>query len=179
MSIRDFMPVLSRGGHNTPEEGACVMEYVSILAGEEFDDFPKCTHPTLARAAQHVNDILEDKHRHLLIPLITKLIGTGELTGQAAFDDWEIDETGNSQRFIGFQSELRGYSEALMRLVNDGFIEFDAANERWSHYATERLDALINSYWDVVTFLRGISRPEEPTLTKNQQKLLLETVSQG
>lgn len=72
----DFMPVLSRGGHSDPSQGACVMEYVSLLAGEEFSDTPACTDPHLAWYARSVNDRLHDRHRHLLVPLITRLIGT-------------------------------------------------------------------------------------------------------
>jgi hypothetical protein len=32
---------LSRGSHSSPEEGACVMELASMLAGERFSDHPK------------------------------------------------------------------------------------------------------------------------------------------
>jgi len=31
---------LSRGKHSSPEEGACVMELASMLAGEPFSDHP-------------------------------------------------------------------------------------------------------------------------------------------
>lgn len=34
MSIPDFLPVLSKGDHKSPSEGACFMEYASFLAGE-------------------------------------------------------------------------------------------------------------------------------------------------
>ena len=32
--VPEGMPVLTAGGHRGPEHGACVMEYVSVLAGE-------------------------------------------------------------------------------------------------------------------------------------------------
>lgn len=76
MSVPDFMPVLSAGPHANPSEGACVMEMVSYLAGEEWTDSPACTHPALSGAAQAVNDSLSDSRRHELIPLIGRLIGT-------------------------------------------------------------------------------------------------------
>lgn len=72
----DFMPVLSAGKHQSPKDGACVMEYVSVIAGEPFTDTPACTEYLLARAAWNVNDNLPDDKRHLLIPFITRLIGT-------------------------------------------------------------------------------------------------------
>lgn len=78
-TIPDFMPVLSVGSHTNPSEGACVMEYVSMLAGEPFTDMPTCTHYVLAKAAQRVNDSLRDEDRHFLVPLIGRLFGTSEI----------------------------------------------------------------------------------------------------
>lgn len=78
MTIPDFMPVLSAGGHDDPSEGACVMEYVSLLAGEDFSDSPVCTHPALASAARVVNDNVSDTERHMLVPMIGRLFGTAD-----------------------------------------------------------------------------------------------------
>ena len=75
-TIPDFMPVLACGKHKSPTDGACLMEYVSFLAGERWTDLPLTTHPVLARAAQGVNDALLDRDRHLLLPLISGLMGT-------------------------------------------------------------------------------------------------------
>ncbi len=52
------------------------MEYVSLLAGEEWSDRPDCTHPLLAHEARSVNDLLRESDRALLIPLIGRLFGT-------------------------------------------------------------------------------------------------------
>ncbi|MDQ2758707.1 MAG: hypothetical protein M3Y71_19475, partial [Actinomycetota bacterium] len=52
------------------------MEYVSLLAGEEWSDRPDCTHPLLAHEARTVNDELTDRDRHLLVPLVGRLFGT-------------------------------------------------------------------------------------------------------
>jgi len=76
MSIPNALPTLSAGVHRPDEGKACVMEYVALLAGEEWTDAPACTHPALARAAQVVNDRLADEDRHLLVPLIGRLFGT-------------------------------------------------------------------------------------------------------
>lgn len=72
----DFMPVLSAGRHDSPAEGACVMEYVSVIAGEKFSDKPACTDETLAMMAWAINDSLYDEERHMMVPFITRLIGT-------------------------------------------------------------------------------------------------------
>jgi len=76
MTIPNGMPVLSAGAHAKPSDGACLMEYVSLLAGESWSDHPACTHPVLAAAARVINDRLDDGNRHLLIPLIGRLMGT-------------------------------------------------------------------------------------------------------
>lgn len=72
----DGLPTLSHGAHKPGDGKACVMEYVALLAGESWTDSPACTHPVLASAAQRVNDSLADKDRHMLVPLIGRLIGT-------------------------------------------------------------------------------------------------------
>lgn len=54
------------------------MEYVSLLAGEEWSDRPECTHELLAHEARTVNDLLRDSDRSRLVPLIGRLFGTTE-----------------------------------------------------------------------------------------------------
>jgi hypothetical protein len=76
VNLPDYMPILSSGAHDSPTEGACVMEYVSVLAGEPWTDRPKCTHQALATLAINVNDRLGDGDRQVLVPLIPRLIGT-------------------------------------------------------------------------------------------------------
>lgn len=56
----DELPLLRVGKHARPQEGACVMEYVSVLAGEAFADRPRCVHPALAGLARQVNDRITD-----------------------------------------------------------------------------------------------------------------------
>lgn len=72
----EYMPVLSRGAHSGPSKGACIMEYVSFIAGEEWSDTPSCTHPVLALVAQRINDGLSEADRHMLLPLLPRLMGT-------------------------------------------------------------------------------------------------------
>ena len=78
MLTPDFMPVLSAGAHDNPKEGACVMEMVSFLAGEDWSDRPACTHPVLAEMARSVNDRLPDDERQKILPLMGRLFGTAE-----------------------------------------------------------------------------------------------------
>lgn len=76
MSTPDFLPTLSAGSHDAEHGEACVMEYVSLLAGEEWSDRPECTHDLLAHEARTVNDLLRDSDRSRLVPLIGRLFGT-------------------------------------------------------------------------------------------------------
>lgn len=82
----DGMPVLRGGKHRRPEDGSCLMEYVSVLAGERFSDRPRCTAPVLARLARHANDRLRPEIvggrrrrevRRALLPLAPGLIDAG------------------------------------------------------------------------------------------------------
>jgi hypothetical protein len=76
MTVPDFLPTLSAGSHDAEHGEACVMEYVSLLAGEEWSDRPECTHPLLAHEARTTNDLLRDSDRARLVPLIGRLFGT-------------------------------------------------------------------------------------------------------
>ncbi|MBC7632582.1 hypothetical protein [Aeromicrobium sp.] len=78
MSLPDFLPSLSAGSHDADHGEACVMEYVSLLAGEVWSDRPECTHPMLAHEARTANDLLRESDRARLVPLIGRLFGTTE-----------------------------------------------------------------------------------------------------
>jgi hypothetical protein len=73
--IPDSMPELSGGKHLKPEQGACVMELVSLLTGDAWTDFPACTEPAVSRAAQAVNDFTPDEERSAkLLPFLEELM---------------------------------------------------------------------------------------------------------
>jgi hypothetical protein len=77
--LPELVPVLSRGKHRSPRQGACFMELASLLAGERWSDHPACTHPLLAALARDVNDFSSDVGRSGLARLIPSVIGlTGE-----------------------------------------------------------------------------------------------------
>jgi len=63
------------------------MEYVSVLAGEEWSDAPKCVHPFIANMARGVNDEIEsdDERARLLVPLIGRLL-TANVKGEVRSD---------------------------------------------------------------------------------------------
>ena len=68
---------LRSGAHDTFENGACLLEAVSYVAGEPFSDSPSCVCPVLAAFGRSWNDTLDDEARNrLLKPFIPRLIGT-------------------------------------------------------------------------------------------------------
>jgi len=70
------LPRLQAGSHLGPEDGACLMEYVSVLTGARFSDRPRCTDPTVAALARLVNDCCSDAGRPQLAVLAPVLAAT-------------------------------------------------------------------------------------------------------
>jgi hypothetical protein len=77
--IPDGMPILSAGKHRHPTQGACLMEYVSVLAGRRFSAKPACTDRTLAAIARAVNDYSSDAARQRLSQYAGALAAAGRL----------------------------------------------------------------------------------------------------
>jgi hypothetical protein len=72
------LPALGYGNHDDPTQGACVMEAVSYIAGEEWSDTPECVCPVIGAFLRSWNDGLpnDEERDRLLRPLVGKLIGT-------------------------------------------------------------------------------------------------------
>lgn len=66
-------PTLRVGRHLSADDGACLMELVSVAAGEPWGDRPACTHPLLAHVARRVNDTTSDDSRSALTSFIPAL----------------------------------------------------------------------------------------------------------
>lgn len=63
MAIVNELPptlVLKHGSHRSLEEGACVMEAVSYLAGEPWSDRPECVCPVIGQFLRSWNDSLSN-----------------------------------------------------------------------------------------------------------------------
>jgi hypothetical protein len=67
---------ISRGRHDSPARGACVMELASLLAGERFDDHPQSVCPVLAGFLRGYNDLLPDGEHGELYPYAALVVGT-------------------------------------------------------------------------------------------------------
>jgi hypothetical protein len=67
---------LERGRHTTPDEGMCVMELASVLAGEPFSDRPHAVCPVIGAVLRAYNDRVEPDRRQALIPYASEIVGT-------------------------------------------------------------------------------------------------------
>lgn len=66
-----------RGLRSGSASGSCLMEYVSVLAGERFSDLPGCTHPAVAALAWKINDEVGALARQQLLRRAPVLVGAG------------------------------------------------------------------------------------------------------
>src|SRR6266496_2292423 len=67
---------LSRGAHNTRDQGVCLLEAVAFFAGKAHTDHPPCVSPVLGHFGRAWNDALDDSTRQRLVPFIPRMVGT-------------------------------------------------------------------------------------------------------
>jgi hypothetical protein len=75
MSAVNYQTIrLSKGKHSSPEDGACVMELASMLAGEPFSDHPASVCPVLGSFLRAYNDAVGDAHRQDLYEYASQIV---------------------------------------------------------------------------------------------------------
>ena len=67
---------LDAGSHDSPGDGACVVELASLLAREEFSDRPECVCPVIAAFLRGWNDRAAYADRQRLRPYAQRIVGT-------------------------------------------------------------------------------------------------------
>ena len=67
---------LSPGKHSSPDDGACVMELASMLAGESFSDHPACVCPVIGSFLRAYNDSVNDERRQDLYQYASLVVGS-------------------------------------------------------------------------------------------------------
>ena len=70
------LPKLSKGKHGPNEKEMCAMELVSFMERLPHSDSPPCTCPVLAAYVRAINDRMDDNTRQLLLPYLSRLVGT-------------------------------------------------------------------------------------------------------
>ena len=102
------LPPLSKGAHEDEDEGACVMEAVSYVAGEPWSDNPACACPVISELLRTWNDDLPtdaDRDR-LLRPLIPRLVGSRS-----------TPEVETRRSWLAMDWLVRTYAPAWLQLV--------------------------------------------------------------
>jgi hypothetical protein len=89
---------LSKGKHTSPDDGACVMELASMLAGEQFSDHPTSVCPIIGSFLRAYNDSLDDRRRQDLYAYAARVVGTRASS--------EIQRA-RAERLLDWASELR------------------------------------------------------------------------
>src|ERR1039457_5828806 len=67
---------LSRGQHTSREEGTCVMELASMLAGETFTDHPASVCPVIGSFLREYNDLVDNDRRQDLYAYAATVVGS-------------------------------------------------------------------------------------------------------
>ena len=106
------------GDHDSFEDGACLMELVAHLAGEEHSDRPECACDVIATAARGLNDAIDcDTRRTAMLANLAPLIVGTRCTFEQERDrsyqwfDWLVRV--HAPAFLELTSALSGHAEAL------------------------------------------------------------------
>jgi hypothetical protein len=67
---------LTKGKHSSSEDGACVLELASMLAGEPFSDHPTSVCPVIGSFLRAYNDSIGDERRQDLYAYASRIVGT-------------------------------------------------------------------------------------------------------
>lgn len=89
---------LGTGKHTSPEDGACVLELASMLAGEQFSDHPATVCPVIGSFLRAYNDSVDDSRRQDLYAYASQVVGTRGST--------ELQQA-RAERMLAWASELR------------------------------------------------------------------------
>jgi hypothetical protein len=77
MSLVSYQTItLSKGKHDSPEDGACAMELAAMLAGEPFSDHPLSVCPVIGSFMRAYNDRIDDRRRQDLFAYAAKVVGS-------------------------------------------------------------------------------------------------------
>jgi hypothetical protein len=98
---------LSPGRHPSPDDGACVMELASMLAGEPFSDHPRSVCPVIGSFMRAYNDRIDDGRRQDLYAYAAKVVDS------LASEDVQ---QARAERLSAWATELH-WSRRLQRLV--------------------------------------------------------------
>lgn len=118
---RPPVPLLSPGAHLTADDGACLMEAVSVAANLPWSDAPACTPALLGLLARLVNDASSDEGRQRLGSLIPGLAAS---SGPDALVSARVAEVcagaAVERRFTPYRLHLHRVAVAAVARESDG-----------------------------------------------------------
>jgi hypothetical protein len=122
---------LSGGRHSSPDDGMCVAELASVLAGEPFTDHPASVSRVMAAFLRTYNDRVDADRRQHLLPYAALVVGTRaglDIERQRAMRcvTWAVDELGASV------PRLRPRLRRLARGLPGGSMAFCELAARWA-----------------------------------------------
>lgn len=142
------LPVLTAGVHRSETDGACLLEFVSVLAGEPFSGHPSCVHPILAAIVRTVDSHVSETRRPALAVIVPDLIGTRAagpsadpvLCGLVAAAALRVDPADSAaQRALRRARRRAGSRNLLLR----GWVT--VTRRRYQHVAVRRVAPLVAS----------------------------------
>ncbi|MHC4816120.1 MAG: hypothetical protein ACYTFN_23925 [Planctomycetota bacterium] len=146
---------ISRGAHESRDDGLCAMEMVAWLAGEEHSDDPRCACPVIASYVRALNDCLPsnaDRERHLrrLLPQLVNTRSHLQLRRRRAF---RVADHG-ARVLAAMFFEARGDREAAARMRALAPIQ-NRARAQAAHDLARELDAPRTVYWPLMMAARN------------------------
>ncbi|HYF25161.1 MAG TPA: hypothetical protein VD931_05435 [Baekduia sp.] len=148
---------LSAGPHESPADGACVMELCSMLAGERFSDRPESVCPTIAAFLRGYNDQLGDGLRQDLYQVAAEVLETRVHT---------VVERARADRCLALARRLDAGPKLLRELrLRFPYDSWNANSELAGAYtaqAVRRRPALHAAVLEFVRELVALGRPSIP-----------------
>jgi hypothetical protein len=161
---------LSKGKHTAPEDGACVMELASMLAGEQFSDHPASVCPVIGSFLRAYNDSVDDSRRQDLYGYASRVVGT-----RASADI----QRARAERLLQWAAELRQrrWTRVLLppRLRAVGLHRqppLDAVGTHAVHAIPRHNDQTHTEALALVDELLAIADPSEATASLDAPRML-------
>ena len=107
---------LSKGKHVDPEDGACVMELASMLAGEPFTDHPASVCPVIGSFLRSYNDSIDKDRRQSLYEYASRVVDSRacartQQARAARLAEWAEEMHRRRQGLVLLRSPLRALSK--------------------------------------------------------------------
>lgn len=151
---------LSKGKHSSPNDGACVMELASMLAGEPFTDHPAAVCPVIGSFMRAYNDSIDDSRRQDLYGYASMVVGSRtsadlQRTRAEFLTAW-------SQQFRGNQWTRRLFPERLRSLTRQRNPSLESVGTRAVHAIAKHNDATHAAVLAAIDQLLAIGAERRP-----------------